>query len=149
MKIAAIFSSSSICCVSADETAIEKWVSLTRRIAAIERDYHYDDPTLVRHIYDLNAIKQADKINDIFFNLAHTTVNYDARQFKNQHPEYFNDPIAEVHQSLEILKNKALWKERYQKFIDSMVYDKAAVSDYDGAIQSLESISTKIISTLS
>ena len=148
IEIAAIFSPSSICCISADETAIEKWVGLTRRIAAIERKSHYDDPTLVRHIYDLNAIRQADRINDIFFNLAKAIINYDAKQFKNQHPEYFNDPGTEIRQSLEVLKSKVLWKERYQKFIDAMVYDKTATTNYDNAILLLENISIKVIETL-
>lgn len=149
MQIAAIFSPSPICCISADETAIEKWVGLTRRIAAIDRKYHYDDPTLVRHIYDLNAIKQADRIGDTFFNLAKTIVNYDAKQFKNQHPEYFSDPSTEIRQSLSILKGSEMWKERYQRFINSMVYDKAAMPDYNSAIESLESVSTKVIDSLS
>jgi predicted nucleotidyltransferase component of viral defense system len=148
IQIPALFSPSPIACVSVNETAIEKWVSLTRRIAAIEREYHRDDPMLIRHVYDLIAIKQADKINESFFNLAHPTVHYDARQFKNQHPEYFNHSIAEILRSLEILKKKRLWKERYQRFIDSMVYDKTAVLDYENAIQSLESVSAKIISFL-
>jgi len=143
-----IFSPLPIDCVSSDETAIEKWVGLTRRIAAIERQYHYDDETLVRHIYDLNAVKQSGKINDIFFILAKTIVNSDAKQFKNQHPEYFNDPTTEIRQSLEILKNKEIWKERYQQFTNSMVYDKTAMPDYENAVQSLENISKNIIDTL-
>jgi predicted nucleotidyltransferase component of viral defense system len=145
----AIFSPLPIDCVSADETAIEKWVGLTRRISAIEREHHYDDATLVRHIYDLHAIKQADRIHTTFFDLAKIIVSSDATQFKNQHPEYFNDPATEIRQSLKILKNSEQWKERYQKFIDSMVYDKTAMPDYDNAIQSLEIVSTKIIDILS
>lgn len=148
LKTAAIFTPLPIHCVSIDETAIEKWVGLTRRIAAIEREHHYDDRTLVRHIYDLNEIKKADKINDIFFNLAKTIIQYDAKQYKNQHPEYFNNPSAEIRHSLVILKNKEIWEEHYQKFIDSMVYDKTTITDYANAIQSLEFISTKIIESL-
>lgn len=144
-----IFSPLPIDCVASDETAIEKWVGLTRRIAAIERQYQYDDESLVRHIYDLNAVKQAGRINDIFFNLAKVIVNSDAKQFKNQHPEYFNDPANEIRQSLEILKNKETWKERYQQFTNSMVYDKIAMSDYDSAVLTLDDISKKVIIFLS
>src|SRR4029077_1921505 len=75
-------------CISVDETAIEKWVGLTRRVIAIERNYDPDDTTLVRHIYDLNSIKQANLINANFFKLAKTVVSNDAQQFKNKHPEY-------------------------------------------------------------
>ena len=148
IEIPPVFSPSFIPCVSATETAIEKWVSLTRRTVAIERKYHYDDPTLVRHIYDLNAIKNTGKINDVFFNLAKIIIDYDAKQFKNQHPEYFNDPATEIRQSLEILKNKYQWKERYQRFIESMVYDKATTPDYEKVVQSLEDISKDVINAL-
>lgn len=53
-------------CISIDETAIEKWVGLTRRIMAIERGREDDDKTLIRHVYDLNAINEANKINSSF-----------------------------------------------------------------------------------
>lgn len=144
----AIFSPLLIDCISSDETAIEKWVGLTRRIAAIERQYCYDDATLVRHVYDLNAIKKADRIKDTFYDLAEIIINSDAKQFKNQHPEYFNNPAAEIYQSLQILKNKPVWKERYQQFTDSMVYEKITMPAYDSAIQTLEEISTGIIEKL-
>ncbi len=143
-----LFSPSTISCISADETAIEKWVGLTRRIAAIERKYHYDDPTLVRHIYDLNAIKQADRIGDTFFTLAKAIINYDAKQFKNQHPEYFGNPSTEIQHSLKALKNNVIWKDRYKKFIDSMVYDKTNLPDYEDALLMVESISERIIATI-
>lgn len=135
-------------CISVNETAIEKWVGLTRRISAIERQYHHDDPTLVRHIYDLNAIKRADKINSVFFDLAKIIVDSDAKQFKYQHPEYYNNPSTEIRESLTILKEKVLWKQRYQQFTDSMVYDKNAAPDYESAVQHLEDISKEVISAI-
>jgi len=147
IEITEIFSPLLINCISADETAIEKWVGLTRRIAAIEREYHHDDATLVRHIYDLNAIKQADRINDIFFNLAKTIITYDPNQFKNQHLEYSLDPIAEIRHSLDLLKRKSLWKDRYHKFIETMVYENNLPDDYEGSILILEKISEKVIAT--
>ncbi len=50
LDIPALVAPSSICCISINETAIEKFVALTRRVVAIEREYHYDDPTLIRHV---------------------------------------------------------------------------------------------------
>ncbi len=148
MKIDTLFSPIPIDCISCDETAIEKWVALTRRIAAIERQYHYDDKTLVRHVYDLNAVKQAHQINEIFFKLAKSIVFSDANQFKNQYPEYFKNPVAEISQSLLILRNKKLWEERYQQFTNSMVYDRTDIPDYHAAITSIEYISKMVITTL-
>lgn len=135
-------------CISIDETAIEKWVSLTRRIIAIERGHEDDDKTLIRHAYDLNAIKEVNNINSNFIELAKTVVSSDGRQFKNKHPEYAADPSAEIKQSLALLKNKPLWKERYEEFIDAMVYDNINVIPYDEAINVLESMSANIINNL-
>ena len=70
-------------CISIDETAIEKWVGLTRRIMAIERGREEDDNTLIRHVYDLNAINQAGKMHSNFITLAKTIVISDGKQFKN------------------------------------------------------------------
>ena len=143
-----IFAPSSTQCVSVEETAIEKWVGLTRRIVAIEREYHSDDSTLVRHIYDLNSIKSANRINANFFTLAKAIVTNDAKQFKNQHPEYSINPCAEIRQSLALLRNKPLWKERYQEFIETMVYDNTTALEYKNAINILENISARVIDSL-
>ncbi len=148
LKNTVIFLPSSTQCVSIEETAIEKWVGLTRRIILIERNRHHDDSTLVRHIYDLNSIKSADRINANFFTLAKTIIINDAKQFKNQHPEYSTDPGAEIMQSLGLLKNKLLWKERYQEFIETMVYDNTTAIEYENAINILENISRKVIDSL-
>lgn len=144
-----LFKSSFTHCVSVNETAIEKWVGLTRRLAAIERGYHADDETLIRHVYDLNAINKADRISADFYVLANAIVTNDARQFKNQHPEYSVDPSSEIQLSLSLLRHKPLWKERYQKFIEEMVYDNAPAIEYEKAIDVLERISTSVIDTLS
>ncbi len=138
----------SINCVSVVETAIEKWVALTRRIGAIERQYYPDDPTMIRHLYDLNAIERAGKISAQFFDLSRVIINQDAAQFKNQYPEYFINSSAEIQKSLTILRNKKLWEERYQTFVDVMVYDKSAIPVYDNAMQLLETLSKKIIKNL-
>lgn len=67
LKGMSLFVSPQTPCISVDETAIEKWVGLTRRVVAIERSYHPDETELVCHIYDLNAIKESNLINDNFF----------------------------------------------------------------------------------
>jgi len=119
----------------------------------IEKDYYVTraivgDSTLVRHINDLNAVQAANKINDVFFNLAKTIVNNDAVQFKNQYPEYFVNPSAEIKESLALLKNKAIWKDRYHEFIATMVYDNAEPLEYGNALNTLEYISLRAIANL-
>lgn len=94
-----LFPSTITKCISIDETAAEKWVGLTRRLIAIERGHEEDDKTLIRHLYDLNAIYQTNKINSNFIDVAKIVVIDDGKQFKNQHPEYAIDPKAETKRS--------------------------------------------------
>lgn len=143
-----LFNPPSTKCISIDETAIEKWVALTRRIIAIERGHEDDDKTLIRHVYDLNAINKANRINSNFVRLAKTVITGDGKQFKNQHPEYAADPISEIKQSLSLLKNKQIWNERYEEFIEAMVYDNMHTLSYDQAIKVLERISIDVIDSL-
>ncbi len=135
-----IFTSPQTKCISIHETAVEKWVGLTRRTMAIERGYEEDDKTLIRHVYDLNAIIRAEKIKSSFVELAKTVMASDGKQFKNKHPEYLENPIFEIKQSLKLLKNKLLWKKRYEEFIEVMVYDNTNTPSYDQAIRTLEEI---------
>lgn len=103
-----LFPDREIFCVHIHETAIEKWVGLTRRIIAIDRGYHDDDRTLIRHVYDLHTIESANPISNGFLMLATEVALNDAQQFKNQHPEYANNPADEINHSLEGLEGHPL-----------------------------------------
>lgn len=133
-----------LCVLSINETAAEKWVGLTRRVAAIERKYHADDAALIRHVYDLISVINAEKLSDNFFGLVKRVIENDAAQFKNQHIEYFNNSRDEILYSLDILKNKSQWAERYQFFIENMVYDNDTLS-YNVALARLETFSLEIL----
>lgn len=138
----------SLMCVSIEETAAEKWVGLTRRIAASDRGYYPEDITLVRHIYDLSAIVTANKLGDAFFNITKEIVDNDAKQFKTQHPEYLSDPIKEIQRTLSVLKTDAGWQARYQDFVDTMVYDKITPHSYANAVAMLEKVSSEVMGSL-
>jgi hypothetical protein len=148
LKDVLLFPSHLISCTTVDETALEKWVGLTRRISAIERGYQSDDKSLVRHVYDLNSILQLGKIQDSFFSMAKEIMMADAEQFQRQHPEYFLSQRDEVTQSLLLLRSKEIWKERYQEFVETMVFDDAPIMEYDRAIGIIEQISQRVIDTL-
>lgn len=135
-------------CVHVHETAIEKWVGLTRRIIAIERGSHHDDRSLIRHVYDLNAIELAEPIPDNFLMLAKDIVLTDAQQFKNQNPEYAANPAEEINRSLDLLLTKPIWRERYYDFIENMVFNPNLAADYDKAINVISGLSKKVISYL-
>ncbi len=67
-------------------------VGLTRCIIAIARAYHPDDETLIGHVYDLNAIQLADKINPNFFTLRRFLLKqFD--QSKNDVPHFLRAEV--------------------------------------------------------
>ncbi len=77
---------------------------------------------------------------------ARVIVSNDAKQFKNQHhPEYSANPRDEIRQSLNLLRNKPIWKERYQAFIETMVYGSTNTLDYETAIVAIEQMSEKVM----
>lgn len=81
--------------------------------------------------------------------LAKEIIDHDTKQFKNQHPEYSVDPGAEIKRSLTLLKNKPQWKERYQEFIETMVYDNTFALEYERVIGILEELSERVVDSLS
>lgn len=135
-------------CIAIEETAVEKWVGLSRRIMAIERGYLADDKALIRHVYDLNVIKKTNKITIDFFSLIKKIIERDIKQFKNQHPEFSEDPISEIKKSHLLLKEKSIWKQRYIEFIETMVYEDVSNLEYFEAIKVLDDLSEKIINSL-
>ncbi|HHF7367637.1 TPA: hypothetical protein ACPSKY_002775 [Legionella bozemanae] len=95
----------------------------------------------------MNAIYQANKIKADFFVLAKDIVVNDAKQFKNQQPEYYINPAEEIKLSLELLSSKPHWKERYQEFVETIVYDNKTKIEYNSALTVLEKISAKVINS--
>jgi len=49
---------------------------------------------------------------------------------------------------LALLNYKPIWKERYQEFIDTMVYDNTFAIGYESAIETLEHLSEGVMDAL-
>ena len=113
-------------CVSVTETAAEKLVALTRRSAMILAGLSRDpDPTLVRHIYDLHAVRDhIDKTATI--DLARQIAQKDAEEFKNQYPAYRADIAGETHKALRVWTVEPASQDIYGNFVAAMVYGEAA-----------------------
>lgn len=111
-------------CVSLTETAAEKLVSLTRRtameLAGLSRD---PDPTLVRHIFDLHAMRQYIDM-DLFGEFVRQIMEADAKEFQNQYPAYAADIRGETLKATWILQTDT-YTSRYDNFVASMVYGTA------------------------
>ncbi len=112
----------SIPCVSVTETAAEKLMALTRRIAmelaGLSRD---PDPTLVRHIYDLHLMQDHIDPGEVA-TLARDIAAADAREFRNQYPAYAADIAGETRKALDALRTDPTYRSRYHDFVYAMAY---------------------------
>jgi hypothetical protein len=111
-----------VTCVGVLETAAEKLISLRRRtameMAGASRDV---EPTLVRHVYDLHAMREIINAADVAA-LARTIAEADARQFASQYPAYAADIADETRKALDALRRDPLHRDRYARFLAEMVY---------------------------
>jgi len=113
---------SSIPCVSLTETAAEKLVSLTRRTAMERAGLSRDpDPTLVRHIYDLHAMRDHIDLDELA-RLVPLIAAADAAEFRNQYPAYALDIKGETRSAATALQTDDLYRKRYNDFMSAMVY---------------------------
>jgi hypothetical protein len=130
-------------CVSVTETAAEKLVALTRRIAmelaGLSRD---PDPTLVRHIYDLHLMQGHIDPGEVAA-LARDIAVADAREFRNQYPAYAADSAAETRKALDALHTDPVYRSRYRDFIVSMAYGERP--EFDAALASVLALAEQSI----
>jgi hypothetical protein len=100
-------------CVSVTETAAEKLIALTRRIAVelagLSRD---PDPTLVRHIYDLQMMR--DLIDPCqVAELACAIAEADPKEFRNQYRPLPPKSPGETRKDLNALQSHPAYCSRY------------------------------------
>ncbi len=117
-------------CVALTETAAEKLVALTRRIAMELAGASRDpDPTLVRHIYDLHIMRNLVDAPAVA-GLARDIAVADASEFGNQYPDYEADIGGETRKALYALRTDPVYRNRYEDFVAAMVYgERPAFAD--------------------
>jgi len=131
-------------CVGLASTAAEKLVSLLRHTAAHVRDAEKkDDPTLIRHIYDLHLILTGKTNFDDIGALVQQVIAIDVEQFGNQHPEFSEDSIAELRFGFEQLKQNPVYQQRYKDFIGPLVYHPEP-ADWETAFAALEKLVNRV-----
>lgn len=138
---------STINCVSVLETAAEKWVAFTRRLASINRGYRAFDGSLIRHLYDLHIISQAYSLGQPFTDLVICLISEDKNRYKNQNPEYDIQPAQESKTIINSLHSSTDWQKEWDAFMQAMVFNEEKVS-YDMAVDSLINCSKNIIDAL-
>ena len=135
----------SIACVELNETAAEKLIALTRRtamdLAGLTRGEA--DPTLVRHIYDLHAMRDLVDAATVA-SLATDIAASDAIEFKNQYPAYSEDTARETRKALHAMQTDPRHCRRYDDFVSAMVYGEKP--EFAAAFSSVTALAQKMIS---
>jgi hypothetical protein len=132
------FFSLPVACVGVAETAAEKLVSLTRRtameLAGVSRD---QDPTQVRHIYDLHVTRSHNDAAEVV-ELAREVMLQDAEEFANQFPAYRENPLDETRRAVAAFAADARYAQRYTEFLQVMAYgDRPAYANALATVSSL------------
>ena len=114
-----------VACISVEETLAEKVLSFLRRTAEARAGRNradYDD-RLVRHLYDVRAIAREREGLVLPHEHFAALVAGDATQFRNQYPEFEDDPVGQMRVVLDALHHEADAFERdYLRFVDELVF---------------------------
>lgn len=131
-----------IACVSIAQTAAEKFVALTRRVAAqLDQPGAEQDSTLVRHIYDLHVIRDHYDFEEIA-GLVAGIIPHDAEVFGSQFPGYRADPIGHTRGAITAMIARPEYAQRYAHFLRDMVYgDRPA---FDVAIATIAELGERL-----
>jgi hypothetical protein len=129
-------------CAALENTAAEKFVALLRRTADYERDNNRKyDPTLIRHIYDLQLILKSGLNIEETKHLVSKVIEIDMDHFGNRHLEFKDAPVNELTYGLNKLKENQKYRDNYENFINPLVYNETAPS-WETVISSLEELTT-------
>lgn len=114
----------SVLCVALDETAAEKWVALTRRIAETQRKQHLMDKHLVRHLYDIYQLQHKALLTGEYLSIIKSIMKKDGEMFKKHSKVYSEDPIRLSKLALDLLLEDKQWENHWDTFLEQMVYEQ-------------------------
>ena len=135
----------SVNCVALDETAAEKWVALTRRIANSQIKERPSDKHLVRHLYDLYHLNTSGLLTGEYKHLIADLLKKDAEQFQKYNSAYNDNPLKVSQEAVIFLGKKPIWREHWENFITQMVYGDNKPS-FDNVYDNLSQMSDIIFS---
>jgi predicted nucleotidyltransferase component of viral defense system len=134
-------------CVALDETAAEKWVALTRRIANSIIKERPGDKHLVRHLYDLYHLNKSSLLTGDYKKLISGLLKKDSEQFKKYNEDYNKHPVQTSKEALSYLFEDKKWQSYWDDFLMQMVYGDNKPS-FKEACDSLEEMSQAVFSAL-
>ena len=128
-------------CVSAREIAANKFSALLWRIDCKDRssvNHTKNDPAMIRHLYDLYFLKNIIAKNiSSFYQLVCEIFDNDRKRGGNDE----NMSLKEFSvSSLKKLENDSVYKDEYDKFVTSMVYEDNDIVSYETACENFKGL---------
>jgi len=131
-----------VACVALDETAAEKWVALTRRVAGSNIKERDSDKHLVRHLYDLYHLKNKNCLSDSYYSVIEKVLKKERAMFDSEVDRIAFDPILVLHD----LRTNPKWKDHWMYFLEQMVYQSDRPS-FEQAVSVIEELSPDLSGT--
>ena len=107
-------------CVDPVETAADKVSALAWRVHARQRGGENDDPTIIRHLHDLAALKASAAASRDFVTLVRKATAADAG--RGGEATAFSTPAVLFAGMLERLATDPLWASEYEAFVDAVSF---------------------------
>jgi predicted nucleotidyltransferase component of viral defense system len=134
-------------CVGIEETLAEKTLALLRRTAELLAGRNRDvfDARLVRHLYDIHEIVRLQPLKISAFppKLFASLVAADAEQFGSQHPEFKENPKAQMQRALMSIRSDPVFREYYGRFLNDLVYGEGV--EFDDAVAALDKVAKALL----
>lgn len=125
----------SIACIVPAETAADKLSALTWRVLARSRSDEKDDPTLVRHLYDLAALESHAARDGRFPTLLGELLVADANRGRPSPEILAMSPTQRLMAALETLASDSEYPAEYERYVRAMSYaDDGRTPSFDVAL---------------
>lgn len=126
-------------CVDPVETASDKLSALTWRVLARRRGSVGDDPTIIRHLHDLAALKETIAASGEFSRLALKAMSDDTG--RGGEATASSDPNVLFAGMLERLSTDRLWAGEYENYVDRVSFARPDEQlDFDTALAAVQDL---------
>jgi hypothetical protein len=126
-------------CVDPVETAADKLSALAWRVHARQRGSAGDDPTIVRHVHDLAALRTAAGASPEFPRLVRGALATD--KGRGGEAAVPSDPAALFAGMFERLATDKLWAAEYEDFVRQVSFaDRGELIGFDQALAALRDL---------
>lgn len=124
-------------CLSPAETAADKTSALVWRVLSRDRGSPNDDPSLVRHLYDITLLEKSGVIeyryNDVLQRCMEEDKARSGRDFKNLSSK------ERAVKAITLLRQDPLYREEYDRYVRALCYgDEHSVPEFDDGLLTLE-----------